>query len=214
MNISLSAIKTRQVECWARTLPGWGLQISGPRLGPRDSHSWSMLVAVRLWRQPPHLPILLRPNFGTRTGRFSILHHLHSLDTFIADMTDSAHSHGEGEQKKERFAPKVPVQLAPPKDDIITLEHLSKCNGRPCIISLKVSASLTVFYKARMKAILHTLLSRWVHTVNFNYQKHSAGWVHIKIAPQSDKLQGTVFDVTGKETYAPGKGYHGKPIPD
>ena len=34
------------------------------------------------------------------------------------------------EPKKERFAPKVPVNLDPPKDDPITLEHLAKCDGR------------------------------------------------------------------------------------
>lgn len=29
----------------------------------------------------------------------------------------------------ERFAPKVPVQLDPPKDDPISLEELAKCDG-------------------------------------------------------------------------------------
>lgn len=28
-----------------------------------------------------------------------------------------------------KFEPKTPVQLAPPKDDIISLEELSKANG-------------------------------------------------------------------------------------
>lgn len=28
-----------------------------------------------------------------------------------------------------RFAPKVPVQLDPPKDDLITTEELAKCDG-------------------------------------------------------------------------------------
>jgi len=31
--------------------------------------------------------------------------------------------------KKERFAPKEPVTLQPPKDDIIDRDHLSKCDG-------------------------------------------------------------------------------------
>ena len=30
----------------------------------------------------------------------------------------------------ERFAPKVPVQLDPPKDDPISLEELAKCDGK------------------------------------------------------------------------------------
>lgn len=39
-------------------------------------------------------------------------------------MSDSA-----APQKKERFAPKEPVNLAPPKDDVITRDYLAKCNG-------------------------------------------------------------------------------------
>jgi membrane-associated progesterone receptor component len=31
--------------------------------------------------------------------------------------------------KKERFAPKEPVTLQPPKDDIIDRAHLAKCDG-------------------------------------------------------------------------------------
>lgn len=30
---------------------------------------------------------------------------------------------------KKRFEPKVPVQLDPPKDDPISVEELSKCDG-------------------------------------------------------------------------------------
>lgn len=33
-------------------------------------------------------------------------------------------------QQKERFAPKQPVELAAPKDDVITREYLSKCDGK------------------------------------------------------------------------------------
>ncbi|KAL4790639.1 cytochrome b5-like heme/steroid binding domain-containing protein [Aspergillus venezuelensis] len=40
-----------------------------------------------------------------------------------------------------RFAPKVPVQLAPPKDDPITYEELAKCDGtdpsRPTYVAIK-----------------------------------------------------------------------------
>ena len=44
-------------------------------------------------------------------------------------------SHGaqqsaEGEQKKGRFEPKVPVKLDAPKGDPISVEDLKKCNGR------------------------------------------------------------------------------------
>lgn len=33
--------------------------------------------------------------------------------------------------KKERFAPKEPVTLLPPKDDPIERDYLAKCNGQP-----------------------------------------------------------------------------------
>ncbi|KAJ5907932.1 hypothetical protein N7495_000614 [Penicillium taxi] len=45
------------------------------------------------------------------------------------------------EQKRERFAPKVPVQLDPPKDDLISLEELAKSDGsdpnRPTLLAIK-----------------------------------------------------------------------------
>ncbi|KAJ4351775.1 uncharacterized protein N0V89_007118 [Didymosphaeria variabile] len=63
-------------------------------------------------------------------------------------------------QKKERFAPKQPVNLATPKDDVITRDYLTKCDGTnegfPTLVAIK----------------------------------------------------GDVFDVSGKDTYAPGKNYH------
>jgi len=34
------------------------------------------------------------------------------------------------EPKKEKFAPKTAVQLDPPKDDLIALDYLSKCDGK------------------------------------------------------------------------------------
>lgn len=33
------------------------------------------------------------------------------------------------QQPKKKFEPKTPVNLDPPKDDPITLEHLAKCDG-------------------------------------------------------------------------------------
>ncbi|KAL7778635.1 hypothetical protein CFE70_008136 [Pyrenophora teres f. teres 0-1] len=63
--------------------------------------------------------------------------------------------------KKERFAPKEPVTLNPPKDDVIDRAYLAKCDGRSYAGAVKLTVT-----------------------------------------------QGDVFDVSGKETYAPGKGYH------
>ncbi|KAF9739445.1 cytochrome b5-like Heme/Steroid binding domain-containing protein [Paraphaeosphaeria minitans] len=75
-------------------------------------------------------------------------------------MSDSSSS-----QKKERFAPKQPVNLAPPKDDVITRDYLAKCDGKPLVLQR-----------------------------------------HLVRAFTDD--QGDVFDVSGKDTYAPGKNYH------
>jgi hypothetical protein len=33
------------------------------------------------------------------------------------------------ESEPKSFAPKTPVDLAPPKDDLITYEELAKCDG-------------------------------------------------------------------------------------
>ncbi|CRG85480.1 hypothetical protein PISL3812_02535 [Talaromyces islandicus] len=45
------------------------------------------------------------------------------------------------EPEPKRFEPKVPVQLDPPKDDPITPEELSKCDGtdpnRPTLVAIK-----------------------------------------------------------------------------
>lgn len=38
-------------------------------------------------------------------------------------------SDGAAAPKKERFAPKVAVQLDPPKDDPIKVDYLLKCDG-------------------------------------------------------------------------------------
>lgn len=39
-----------------------------------------------------------------------------------------------------RFEPKTKVELDPPKDDLISPEHLAKCNGTngyPCYVAIK-----------------------------------------------------------------------------
>jgi hypothetical protein len=41
-----------------------------------------------------------------------------------------AMSDSTDQPKKERFAPKEPVTLQPPKDDIIERDHLAKCDGQ------------------------------------------------------------------------------------
>jgi hypothetical protein len=64
-------------------------------------------------RTPPRLPHDYNPS-----ETFKV--HLNTLQT--TEMT-------EGTQSK-RFEPKVPVQLDPPKDDLISTEELAKCDGK------------------------------------------------------------------------------------
>jgi membrane-associated progesterone receptor component len=40
------------------------------------------------------------------------------------------------EQRKAKFEPKQPIELAPPKDDVISVEHLAKCDGGSSHIAL------------------------------------------------------------------------------
>ncbi|QIX01746.1 hypothetical protein AMS68_007263 [Peltaster fructicola] len=60
------------------------------------------------------------------------------------------------------FEPKEPVQLDPPKDDLIDEEYLAKCDGK------------------------------------------TEGY------PTYVAIKGTIFDVTGNKSYAPGASYSGK----
>ncbi|KAJ5610192.1 cytochrome b5 [Penicillium lagena] len=47
----------------------------------------------------------------------------------------------EHEPEPKRFSPKIPVQLDPPKDDLISQEELAKCDGtdpnRPTYVAIK-----------------------------------------------------------------------------
>jgi hypothetical protein len=40
------------------------------------------------------------------------------------------------EAPKKKFEPKQPVELAPPKDDVLSLDYLKKCDGEPRCSSL------------------------------------------------------------------------------
>jgi membrane-associated progesterone receptor component len=110
-------------------------------------------------------------------------------------------------QQKERFAPKEPVQLAPPKDDPISLDYLSKCNGEPShraqfpcdLLNYTQSGENDGYPTLVAIKVCHSLSSSEPHRYNVSILTWSA----------LTKDQGTVFDVSGKETYAPGKGYHG-----
>jgi len=78
------------------------------------------------------------------------------------------------------FEPKTKVELDPPKDDPISLEYLSKCDGQN-LLSLHVEASCTKTGCAGS---------------NPDYPTYVA-------------IKGTVFDVTGNKAYGPEGSYKG-----
>ena len=51
------------------------------------------------------------------------------LSSFTSTIIARVMSDATEQPKKERFAPKEPVTLQPPKDDIIDRDHLAKCDG-------------------------------------------------------------------------------------
>ena len=68
----------------------------------------------------------------------------------MADTSSSGHV-----EEPKNFAPKTPVNLAPPRDDRITYEELAKCDGKGNAISvtflfrsqlLSIPASCLILY--------------------------------------------------------------------
>lgn len=49
-----------------------------------------------------------------------------------------------------KFEPKVPVQLNPPKDDLISLEELAKANGKTSLINLAIEVLFHIFHSQPM----------------------------------------------------------------
>ena len=84
-------------------------------------------------------------------------------------------------EEPKNFAPKTPVNLDPPKDDPITYEELSKCDG--------------VF---RPYANEHRLT-----VLNFSTGSDPS-------KPTLVAIKGTVFDVSGNDAYGPKGQYHGQ----
>lgn len=79
------------------------------------------------------------------------------------------------------FEPKTKVELDPPKDDVISLDYLSKCDG-------ELHSSCTVHSCPSDGSIIGT---------NPDYPTYVA-------------IKGTVFDVSGNKAYGPEGSYKGK----
>lgn len=72
---------------------------------------------------------------GGQQNAEQVIKSLAQLNTLSELFCLSPHSSGEKsiEKMSGKFAPKVPVQLDPPKDDPISLEDLAKANGKPAL---------------------------------------------------------------------------------
>ncbi|RFN51157.1 cytochrome b5 [Fusarium flagelliforme] len=89
-----------------------------------------------------------------------------------------------------KFEPKVPINLDPPKDDVISKEELARANGATeggkCYVAIKVSHCTSASQDAT----------------------HCA--THLIQESTTDRLspQGKVYDVTGNKAYLPGASYN------
>lgn len=90
----------------------------------------------------------------------------------------------EHEPEPKRFSPKVPVQLDPPKDDLISQEELAKCDG----MSLRVLRPNP------------PRLMRGSHSTTGTDPNR----------PTYVAIKGVVFDVTRNAAYGPSGQYRGK----
>lgn len=90
-----------------------------------------------LWRHAKSTPPTEVTGVATST-RLKVYHAL-SKHHHILTMSDTTE-----QPKKERFAPKEPVTLNPPKDDVITRDYLAKCDGMHSSKALKTSHMLII----------------------------------------------------------------------
>ena len=95
------------------------------------------------------------------------------------------------------FAPKQPVQLDPPKSDPISLDYLSKCDGKDDRWSLAGGTTSTSLRWSLISSGNAHAYGSHIHTgTNPEYPTYVA-------------IKGKVFDVTGNSAYAPRGSYHG-----
>ena len=102
-------------RCWVKREVKFVITISGSR---RLGASASFFVLQRHHRQDHHLPQSdIRVHLiHSKSERSSLLKIQQNMST---------------ESSSGKFAPKQAVQLNPPKDDPISVEHLAKCDGMP-----------------------------------------------------------------------------------
>lgn len=135
------------------------------------------------------------------------------------------------------FKPKNPVQLAPPKDDPISLEELAKADGKheqlcynlntinyhilnPRSSTVPVLSHIYNGYVSAARTDVSLILPYTLLLTSW----HRQGWSEVLRRNQgmsyrpcdcfrssdSHMSQGKVYDVTGNKMYQPGNSYNGK----
>jgi hypothetical protein len=109
--------------------------------------------------------------------------------SFVIPINAMADSNNVAQPAKtpSKDAPK----LNPPKDDLITTAYLAECNGTVPVAILVVESGPAEFPRSDKN-----------NNVGTDPEK-----------PTYVAIMGTVFDVSGNQSYAPGGSYHGKTAP-
>lgn len=109
----------------------------------------------------------------------------------MAETQDQGHqTSAEGEHKKGRFEPKVPVNLQPPKSDSISTEHLAKCNGKRPLLGVSVPCHNTTYGATTITCLQPLIPTYCIVGLNADYPTYVA-------------IKGKVYDVTGNKAYGP-----------
>ena len=127
--------------------------------------------------------------FRAKRGHVRASAHIRVADhtTSVADTVNrpfrpALHAHPiKANKSKMSFEPKTKVELDPPKDDIISLDYLSKCDG-----------------ELNFDSYIST-------TACLNVQRTGSNPDY----PTYVAIKGTVFDVTGNKAYGPEGSYKG-----
>jgi len=116
----------------------------------------------------------------------------------------------------KNFEPKKPVHLDAPKDDSISVQQLSKCDGR---LPLLVNGILFSVELALYKGCLAWCCLSSVLFIGNGVAKQWTGLLRPSTTgsepnlPTYVAIKGRVFDVSGNAAYAPKGQYHGMKTP-
>jgi len=115
--------------------------------------------------RPPHLSLSGKARTCSASGSHVADHTTSVAETLNHPREPSIHAHFQSKQtnKKMSFEPKTKVELDPPKDDIISLDYLSKCDGEldsACTAQQLARSDVSVKSQAPTQTTRPTSLSR------------------------------------------------------